>query len=163
MNKNMSEKISSSMTVYYKVLLPVLWIAGFGFGTATMWLGKFDQPSQAQTEPKYMFLIFFIVGSAFLLRDLVRLKTITIENDELIIRNFTKVIRVPVRQINRITESRFMRPKTISLTILPSCEFGEKITFIPKAKMERTFKVLTEHPIAKRLRELAGIKGPKDA
>jgi hypothetical protein len=154
----MSEKISSSMTVYYKLLLPVLWITGFGFGTVTMWLGNFDQPPQQQIEPKYMFLIFFIIGSVFLLRDLVRLKTLTIENDELVIKNFTRVIRVPARQINRITESRLMRPKTISLTILPSCEFGEKITFIPKAKMQMTFKVLTEHPIAKRLRELAGIQ-----
>ena len=145
------------MTGYYKVLLPVLWIAGFGFGTATMWLGKFDQPSQPQTEPKYMFLFFFILGTAFLLRDFVRLKTVTIENDELVIKNFTRIIRVPVRQINRITESRLMRPKTISLTIYPPCEFGEKIIFIPKAKMDMTFKILTAHPIAKRLRELAGI------
>lgn len=146
------------MTFYYKVLLPVLWIAGFGFGTFAMWLGKFDQPSQPPDEVKLTFLFFFIVGSAFLLRDAVRLKTITIDKEDLIIKNFSRVIRVPVRQINHISESRLMRPKTISLTLYPSCEFGEKITFIPKAKMQMTFKVLTEHPIAKRLRELAGIQ-----
>ncbi len=146
------------MTFYYKVLLPVLWIGGFGFGTLAMWLGKLDQPSQPPDEVKLTFLFFFIIGSAFLLRDAIRLKTITIDKDDLIIKNFARVIRVPFRHINHISESRLMRPKTISLTIYPSCEFGEKITFIPKVKMQMTFKLLTEHPIAKRLRELADIQ-----
>jgi len=117
----MDEKLSSSMTFYYKVLLPVLWIGGFGSGTLAMWLGKFDQPSQPPDEAKLTFLFFLIIGSAFLLRDAVRLKTNTIDKDDLIIKNFARVIRVPLRNITNISESRLMRPKTISLTIYPSC------------------------------------------
>ena len=154
----MEEKLSSSMTLFYKIILPALWISGFGFGTLGMWLGKFDQPSQPPDEVKLTFLFFWIIGSAFLLRDAVRLKSITQDKNDLIIKNFSKVIRVPLSNIHHISESRLMRPKTISITITPPCEFGERVTFIPKAKLQLSFNPLSEHPIAKRLRELAGSK-----
>lgn len=136
MKQDMGEKISSSTTFYYKVLLPVLWIGGFGFGTLAMLLGKFDQPSQPPDEVKFTFLFFFIIGSAFLLRDAVRLKTIHIDKDDLIIKNFVRVIRVPVRQINRISESRFMRPKTISLTIYRPKSRPVRLMALEKGKHE---------------------------
>jgi hypothetical protein len=154
----MNEKLSSSMTFYYKVLFPFLWISGFGAGTIAMWLGKFNQPSQSPDDPRLIFLVVWIAGSLFLLIDTIRLKAVMLDKDVLVVKNFVKVIRVPLRSIKHISESRLMRPKTITLTVYPTCDFGEKITFIPKAKFQMTFKLFSEHPIVVKLRELAGIQ-----
>jgi len=155
----MNERLSSLITFYFKMLLPVLWITGFGFGTLAMWLGCF-QP-QPEEKEKLMFLLAWIIGSAFFIRDMVRLKTVISEGNDLIIKNFSKTVRVPIRDINHITESRLRSPKTVSLTIYPPSEFGDKITFIPKAKFRISFNLFGEHPIVTRLRQLIGVQSPQ--
>ena len=154
---NMDDRLSSSLTVYHKMLLPALWIAGFGFGTLAIWLGHFDQPSQPPEEVKLLFLLSWIIGSVFMLRDTVRLKTVDLGINDLIIKNFTGVIRVPLRNVNHVSESRLSSPKTISLTVYPPCEFGDRITFIPKLTFQMSFRLLREHPIVTRLRALTGV------
>jgi hypothetical protein len=154
----MNEILSSSVTFYHKVLLPFLWITGFGAGTLAMWLGKFSQPSQPPDNVKLMFLVAWVLGSLFMLIDTIRLKTVFLDKDVLVIKNFARVIKVPLRNVKRISESRLMRPKTITLTVYPTSEFGERITFIPKAKFQATFNIWSEHPIVMKLRELTGIQ-----
>ncbi len=154
---NMDEKLSSSMTFYYKVLFPFLWITGFGAGTIAMWLGTFNQP-QSSDDPRLIFLVAWIAGSLFLLIDTFRLRTVSVDKDVLVIKNFAKIIRVPLLNIKHISESRLMRPKTITVTIYPSSDFGERITFIPKVKFKATFNIWSEHPIVMKLRELTGIQ-----
>jgi len=153
----MNDKLSSSTTFFHKVILPALWITGFGFATLAMWLGDFNQPSQPQDDMKLVFLVLWIAGSAFLLIDTVRLKTVTLDNNDLIIKNFSGVIRVPLRNIKHISETMFISPKTVSLTVYPPCEFGEKITFIPRTIFQISFKLLDEHPIVLKLRQLTGV------
>lgn len=150
----MDDKLSYSMTFYYKVLFPLLWIGGFGFSTLAMWLNSFTQPSQPPQDVKFLFLFFWIIGSAVLLRDALRLKSVSLEKDDLVVRNFIRVIRVPLRNINHISESRLMRPKTVSLTVSPPCEFVEKVTFIPIAKFQLSLNPLSEHPIVTKLRDM---------
>ena len=154
----MNDKLSSSLTFYHKVLLPALWVIGFGFGTLAIWLGHFDQPAQTHEEMKQIFFAFWIIGSAFMLRDTYRLKTVTVDKDALVVKNFTREIRVPMRNINHISESRLFKPKTISITVYPPCEFGDKIVFIPKISFHLSFILLREHPIVLQLRELSGVQ-----
>lgn len=153
---NMDEKLSSAMTFYYKVLFPFLWTTGFGAGTIAIWLGTFNNPSQPPDDARLMFLVFWIIGSVFLLRDTFRLKAVSLDKYVLIVKNFKKEIAVPLRNIKHISESRLMRPKTITLTVYPPNDFGERITFIPKAKFQMTFNLFSEHPIVIKLRELSG-------
>lgn len=123
-----------------------------------MWLGKFNQPSQPLDDPRLIFLVAWIAGSLFLLTSTIRLKAVTLDKDVLVIKNFVKEIRVPLRNIKHISESRLMRPKTITVTVYPACDFGERITFIPQAKFQATFNIWSEHPIVMKLRELTGIQ-----
>ena len=146
------------MTLYYKILFPLLWITGFGSGTIAIWLGKFNQPSVPPDNVKLIFLFAWVGGSLFLLTDTFRLKFVSVDKDVLVVKNFTRVITVPLRNVKHIRESRLMRPKTISVTVYPPTEFGEKITFIPKAKFQVTFNLFSEHPIVMKLRELTGVQ-----
>jgi hypothetical protein len=152
----MPDKLSSSYTFMFKIIFPVTWIIGFGTGTFFIWFGKFDQHSHPPEYVKFIFLMGFVIGSAFLLRDMVRLKTVAVEGNVLIVKNFIKAIKIPLRNIRSISESRLTRPKLIYLQINPQTAFGEKIIFIPKAKFKLTLNPISEHPIVTRLRELLG-------
>jgi len=147
----MIEKLSSSWTFYYKVVFPIVWISGFGIGTLLLWLGKFDQPETAPAEMKWLFLFGWLVGSGFILRLALRLKTVTLNGDTLIIKNYSQVDKVPLSSINGISETRLMNPKMIKLNLYPPCVFGEKVVFIPKLKFHNPFG---QHPIVKQLKEL---------
>jgi len=159
LHDNMNDKLSSSSTYYYKVLLPAVWIIMFGFVTIEIWLGLFDQQSPVAEEGKFLFLVAWIIGFAFMLRYTVCLKTVSLDKDDLVIKNFNRVIRVPLSNINHISESRLWRPKTISLTVYPPCEFGEKITFIPRISLKSFFlkQLWEDHPVVERLRQMTGV------
>lgn len=155
---SMEEKLSSSATFYYKVIFPTLWIGMFGLGTLGLWLGIFNQPTLPPLEIKYIFLIAWIIGSSFILSLALRLKSVSLMGDYLVIKNFNRTIQAPIRNMKKISESRFINPKTISLTFYPPSEFGEKISFIPKAKYRLTLNPFSEHPIVTKLRELTKIQ-----
>jgi len=156
MHENMKHKISSSSTFFHKVFVPTFWIIMFGFATLALWFGHFDRSSQPPETEQYSFLVVWIIGSALLLRDTVRLKTISLDNDNLVVKDFKKVIRVPLRNVNHISETRLSNPKKITLTVYPPCEFGNKITFIPTISLKTYFLLWEEHPIASRLRQMTG-------
>jgi hypothetical protein len=147
----MIEKLSSSWTFFYKVVFPIIWISGFGIGTLVLWLGKFDQPQPPPAEMKWTFLIAWLVGSGIILWIALRLKTVTLNGDRLIIENYSQEDKVPLSSINSISETRFINPKMIKLNLYPPCVFGEKIVFIPKFKFYNPFG---QHPIVKQLKEL---------
>jgi len=148
----MIENLSSASTRASKLILPIAWIACFGFGTIGLWIGIFE-PTPPE-EMKYIFSLAWIVGSAFFIRDAIRIKTVAINGDDLVIKDFRKTINVPLRSIISISETHLVNPKTIKLTFYPATEFGETIVFIPNKILHNPFNV---HPTVKRLRELANL------
>jgi hypothetical protein len=147
----MQERLSSSWTFYYKVVLPVVWIGGFGLGTIILWTVN-SAGSQLQLNViRGVFFFVWLVGSSFILWFAVRLKAVTLSEGTLIVANFRQEIRIPLSSINEIRESRLVNPKTIKLTLYPPCDFGEKVVFIPKIKFYNPFG---QHPIVKQLKEL---------
>jgi hypothetical protein len=147
----MMEKLSSSWTFFYKIVFPIIWISGFGIGTLTLWLGKFDQQPPPPIEMKWLFLIAWLVGSGSILWFALRLKTVTLNGDRLIIKNYGQEDTIPLSSINGISGTRFINPKTIKLNLYPPCVFGEKVVFIPKTSFYNPFG---QHPIVKQLKEL---------
>jgi hypothetical protein len=147
----MIEKLSSSWTIFYKIVFPIIWISGFGIGTLLLWLVKFEQPQVPPAEIKWMFLIIWLVGSGFILWIALRLKTVTLNGNALIIKNYGQEDTVQLSSINGISETRLINPKMIKLSFYPPCVFGEKVFFIPKSKFYNPFG---QHPIVKQLKEL---------
>jgi len=129
----MNRKLSSSFTMIYKYLFPFFWVVGFGLATLTLWFSRIIPPETQ--NPKGQFLIIWIAGTSFLLWSSRRLKTVTLSHDHLLIRNYSKTIKLPLSSVKDITESWFNRPNIVKLHIYPSCDFGNTIVFIPKFRM----------------------------
>jgi hypothetical protein len=148
----MIENLSSASTRASKLILPIVWIACFGFGTIGLWIGIFEPTPPV--EMKYFFSLAWIVGSVFFIWGANRIKTVAINGDDLVIKNFRKSISVPLRNVKSISETHLVNPKTIKLTFSQATEFGQTVVFIPKKILHNPFK---EHPTVKRLRELTNL------
>lgn len=131
-----------------------MWVAGFGFGVFSEILNEIDQPSHS-TEGIPFMVASWIVGSAISLTYAMRLKTVVIDEGNLVIKNYIRTIRIPLKNIEDVAVSLCWRPLTICISFYPKSEFGRKILFIPKS----IFRLYPgDHPIVVRLRELSGLK-----
>jgi len=147
----MNEKLSSDWTVFYKVIFPLLWISGFGFGALLLWIGSFDQTNPPPADMKWTFLFVWITGSSFILWFALRLKSVMLKDKSLIVKDYFKETVIPILSVNDVRESRFMNPKVIKLSLYPESEFGDKVVFIPKLKFYNPFG---QHPVVKQLKQL---------
>lgn len=81
----------------------------------------------------------------------VRLKKVAIDSEGLVISNYVREVRVPWRDIIKVTGSRWAKTRQVTVTFNRDIGFGTSIVFMPKFLFQWPGK---EHPIAQELREL---------
>lgn len=148
--------ISSAQTVFYKVLLPIVWIAGPGFGTVSMWLCSLPDMGCTPTDPvvRLQILIVFIAGVVLILWSFAGLKQVRLDDTRLYVSNLRHEVEVPFNNIVKVTENRLLiwHPVTIHFRI--PTRFGQTITFVPAMHL---LDLVRSHPVVAELRMLAGI------
>jgi len=81
----------------------------------------------------------------------VRLKKVAIDSEGLVISNYIREVRVPWRDIIKVTGNRWKKTRQVTITFDRDVGFGTSVVFMPK------FQFLwpgREHPIAQELRQL---------
>lgn len=138
--------LSSTFTFIFKIVLPALWITGFGAGTLTMWI----VPS-AQTDdvPVLEFTVAWVVGTLLLLAR--GLKVVYLDGEWLWVSNFRRQIPIPLREIESVEEIRWLDIHPIILNLNRNTEFGDRIVFMPKGA-DIPF---ASHPLVRELEYLA--------
>jgi len=142
----MIRTISSAQTYFVKFIFPALWIAGFGAGVASVWL------LPAPPQMRAIFSLVWLIGGAIIWRTSAPLKKVQLEGDALIVSNYLRETRVPLSEIQEVTENRWINIRPVTIRFRSDTEFGASITFMPKV---RPFLFLRSHPIVAELRELA--------
>ena len=95
-------------------------------------------------------LIATILGGIFLWWCCMRLKKVYIEKDELVISNYFKTIRVPLKEVQDVKENRFISPRHAWIYFKTESEFGDKIMFMPPLR----FLLLFAHPTVEELQKM---------
>lgn len=146
-------KLSSSVTLVYKFLFPVFWIGMFSFGTFTLYFDPqaWSSRGHMQSNPAPFFLIATVLGTLFLYWACMRLKVVKLEGSDLIISNYLRTVRVPLRDVESVSASLFMNPELIWITFRQPTDFGSKIVFMPPPRFHFG---LTRHPMAAELQAL---------
>lgn len=126
-------QLSSNLTVFYKFIFPTVWIGGFGAGTVALWLNAMTDKygSPPPIAMKYQFLVIFVIVVPFLLWFCTRIKRVRTTDGALLVSSYLREERVPFTSIASVAESRFIRPKQITIKLREPCVFGKSITFIP--------------------------------
>ena len=116
-----------------------------------MSVGAFMSFLHLKQEPgMILFIIAWICGSIFLLWFARRLKFVSLDEEYLYVRDFSKEIQVPLSQVASVNESFFSNPKQITLLLSSASEFGSKIVFLPPPQW---FGQMRKHPLVSELRQ----------
>jgi hypothetical protein len=147
--------ISSKMTIVYKFLLPPLWSSGFGIATIGLFSSVFHDAGGDPPPPelKWIFLLVWFLGSVVWYRFCIPLKRVLMNGSDLIISNYVREVRVPLRRIRRVSEGRFQNPRSIRVFFDEDVGFGASVLFMPTQKFVWPWQ---EHPIAEELRRQSG-------
>ena len=136
--------ISSFLTSIYKFIFPTVWIGGFGFFALSLHASKHAYWPLA--------LIAWIVSSLAIYWGFIRLKWVAIDEENIYISNFIKMISVPLADIEEIEEHFLLGEHPVSITFSRKTEFRRKIIFMPKFYLGCAF--FMSHPPVEDLRVL---------
>lgn len=136
----MPRVISSAQTFFAKFIVPFVIVAFFAYVFSLA--GRRVLPILAPIGLLFAVSIYWFY---------VRLKKVAIDSDGLVISNYIREVRVPWRDVIKVTGSRWKNTRQVTITFDRDVGFGISIAFMPK------FRFLwpgQEHPIAQELREL---------
>jgi len=138
--------LSSAQTFWMKFIFPVIWISVFGLGTLSLWT-----TARENAPPKLpgIFIIAWMGGGVFLLWVCAGLKRVRMDRDTLYISNFRQEIAVPLRDVESVTENRWINIHPVTIVFRRTTEFGDRITFMPPS---RVFGAWSPHPVVEELR-----------
>jgi len=146
------EDLSSKSTFFYKFVFPAFWIGMVVFVTLLTFLvpGSFEGDG-AVRDVRWMVLGAAVVGTGLIYWACMRVKRVFLDENEFVISNYRRTIRVPLRDVERVSSSALLNPELIWLHLRRPTEFGNRIVFMPK---QRFFRGFTRHPLAQRLSDL---------
>jgi hypothetical protein len=133
----MTTQISSRWTPFYRFGLPMLTIAGIGFGAYTSWLHPERQSLPPGIPPQYGWLVVVATGAlviAIILIFLGGLKDVVLDGDELVISDTRNEIRVPLTSVEKISGRSLSDPPRYTITFTDETEFGRRVRFITRRR-----------------------------
>jgi len=147
----MKRRLSSLETVLMKVIFPGFWIPLFGIASLTMFLRPIEGHD---SEPKWMFLLIWLAGFAFIYWSCIRLKEVSVDENFLYVSNYLKEVAIPLSEIEDVTENVWINIHPVTIHLKSRSVFGDKIVFMPTV---RFFAFFSSHPVVAELKELARI------
>jgi hypothetical protein len=132
--------ISSAQTFINKFILPFVVVGVLTYGL-----------SLAGNRVLPIFAPVGVLVAASIYWFYVRLKRVAIDSEGLVISNYVREVRVPWRDVIKVTGNRWKKTHQVTITLDHDIGFGTSIVFMPK------FRFLwpgQEHPIAQELRDL---------
>lgn len=136
------KELSSSLTFFYKFIVVLIWIAGFGFGTREVLLAGPSDPRW------YQYASIWLIFGVFIFFSTGHIKKVILHKDHLVVSNFLKTVKVPVADIEAVDGSSFLSPKLVWFQLKKPSEFGLKISFIPERRMSPG---IGKHPLVAEL------------
>ncbi|MDP1994042.1 MAG: hypothetical protein Q8K40_02215, partial [Ignavibacteria bacterium] len=100
----MGERISSSLTFFYKFIFSSVWCVGFGLGTLFMIIS----PNKEAQNNALLFGVLWVLGSIFIYWSCVGLKRIEINDGNIIVSNYLNNITIKGSDIDVVSQNRFI-------------------------------------------------------
>jgi hypothetical protein len=136
--------LSSRMTFFNKIVVPILYIVGVAGGTLAISLNRRNMPPDAPGFSPLLFIVFLGLGGVAIYWTTTRLKYVRMDDRFLYISNGLREIEVPLRDVTEVRYSRWTRPHLVTVEFAHETEFGEIIVFIPSIRM---FAFWSVHPV----------------
>lgn len=117
-------QLSTRFTFTHKVVLPAVWLAGFGMGTLVVLL----QPAPDR-QRVFAFLFALIAGGFMFYSWGFPLKRVIATEGGLLVSNFRREVLVPYGQICAVRENKLVNTITVELDV--PAAWGSRFVFRP--------------------------------
>ncbi len=139
------ERISSNLTLIFKILLPSLWISFFGlFSIALFFRSSESIDLLSTTKFKIIFISCVLLFIAFMYFSVMQLKRLDMDKQFFYVSNYFKTYRYKYIDIEKMTESDFLFFKTLKIRLRQKGKFGQNLIFLLSYK--RYEKFIKENP-----------------
>jgi hypothetical protein len=143
--------LTGGTTVYFGRVFPVVWSTVVGALTGAVWLDLLpDEP--APSVVKWALLVVWMVVSTVIVRAFGGLRHVWRNGDELIVGDPQRGLRIHLRDVQEVRESRFQQVKTVTLVLRRPTPLGDRITFVPRGAGAFFFPLMSSS-VAEALRE----------
>jgi hypothetical protein len=143
-------RLSSRATMFYKLVLPTIWIGVFSAVTTALFfgVGRDQNGTPPPVAMRYIFLAITLTGAAFFYWTCMRLKTVWLEGGRLWVSNALRSEPVPLGDVETVREWWWQSPRLIAVRFRRTTGFGNSILFMPPLRVV----IWGTHPTAEELR-----------
>ncbi|MBT3202149.1 MAG: hypothetical protein HN350_19780 [Phycisphaerales bacterium] len=156
-------RLSALSTVFYKIVFPAIWFVGLGMGTVAAFAIDLSLPHGAALlgGVRWLLLAVWLVGSSLLIWFGSMLRTVWLDDECLIVRNFLAEVTIPlsaVRHVRETTRTRNQKngsinlPKMIVLEIDATGHLPDRVRFVAPFAFQTEFE---PHPLVIELLDLS--------
>ena len=124
-------RLSSTLTVFYKRVFPVIWLFFLGLPAFLLWNApsRSGQPVWPSFLPS---LMIFIIGAVLyrkLIFDLV--DEVWLDGDQLLVKNRGQQARTALADVINVNSSTMTNPWRVTVMLRTDSRFGRNLSFIP--------------------------------
>jgi len=149
-------RLSSSFTFGYKVIVPTIWLAGFGGAALFLIAGSITKFWRGEVLPRelvFMTIIFSVglAGGLAIFSTLsFPLKHVSVERDSLRVEGLKKKVEVLLSEIAEVQSFKWTHPELVTLVLKRETPLGRKIKFTPGYRLLK----MSDHPVVTELEAL---------
>ncbi|WP_458070346.1 hypothetical protein [Rhodanobacter sp. BL-MT-08] len=125
-------RLSSTFTVFYKRVFPVVWLLVPAISGFALWNASMHGRAPAGWLPLLPPVVIFVVGLAIhrkLIFDLV--DEVWLDGDQLVIKDRGQQTRIALADVINVNATIMINPRRVTLMLRSDSRFGRTITFIP--------------------------------
>lgn len=133
----MRRRLSSAQTFLMKFVFPPFWILLFAQASVLFFTsGAFAGSGESAPPPemKWLMLAAIVAGALCIYWFCMRLKQVELDEQYLYVSNFVREIRIPLQDIEEVSENRWVNIRPITLEFRRDTDFGSRIIFMPKTR-----------------------------
>ncbi|UCD75768.1 MAG: hypothetical protein JSV91_02400 [Phycisphaerales bacterium] len=142
----MPRSICTGWTCVLKIALPILWLGFCSLATLIV----IATGGRGLAELCFAWLF----GIGFFCWQHAHLKQVAVDDHALYVSNYSRRIAVPITEIEKITENRWIGGHPVWITFRRPTAFGRRIMFMPPYHGLS----LSSHPVVRELRWRAGLE-----
>ncbi|MFK7807387.1 MAG: hypothetical protein AB8F74_06230 [Saprospiraceae bacterium] len=147
--------ISTSLTIFLKLFIPIFWMVFFGAFTVGTFIKDIAVGPFLPSTFRWVAIAFFLLGSLLFYFTIMRIKRVDMDNEFMYVSNYFKTVRYPYGAIDKIKERDWLLFHTVHVSFRKTGIFGGRIVFLCRGKKLSRF--LKAHPeAAERLFEAVG-------
>lgn len=136
----MAKQVSSSLTLFWRIAVPTMWVSFFGVFTIAIFFSNLDYYGRVPGDVlKIVIPIILFVGLLIMNFTLLKIRRIDMDDEFIYATNYLKTYKYPWQNIERIEESKGIIFSKGIIHLRKPGKWGSKIHFLLSKKRWRDF------------------------